>query len=261
MCTVPTVVRMPYFYCGVHYVNSNWRSLLTNSWTTSNWTITIYSPINKMYDTSDASDSWNCRCGEVGLREFKVWWFSLEGWHGKDMNWIRIYDVCFLWFVCTMKLLSIKQFCWPTKLSSNRLISSAPRQSTLLETFSWKTQFKPRKHISYKTYIYRHSKKFYTFPKAVCLSSLYLRWKITWISGNFEPYSPEIAYAKEPYATTCISRYSLSIALCYLYKDICISYLCVLLDCLDLHGMRESQTSQFQLKLANENNINNNRNK
>lgn len=80
------------------------------------------------------------------------------------MNWIRVYDVCFLWFVCTMKLLSIKQFCWPNKLSSNRVISSAPRQSALLETFSRKTQFKACKHISYKTYIYWHSKKFYRSP-------------------------------------------------------------------------------------------------
>lgn len=80
------------------------------------------------------------------------------------------------------------------------------------------------------------------------------------VSGNFEPYSPEIAYAKEPYATTCISRYSraLSLSLSLLLIQRYLSYLCVLLDCLDLHVMRESQTSQFQLKLANENNINNN---
>lgn len=47
------------------------------------------------------------------------------------------------------------------------------------------------------------------------------------VSGNFEPYSPEIAYAKEPYATTCISRYSLSLSLSTTYTKISILSVCI----------------------------------
>lgn len=47
------------------------------------------------------------------------------------------------------------------------------------------------------------------------------------VSGNFEPYSPEIAYAKEPYATTCISRYSLALSLSTTYTKIAILSVCI----------------------------------
>lgn len=176
------------------------------------------------------------------------------------MNWIRVYDVCFLWFVCTMKLLSIKQFCWPSKLSSNRLISSAPRQSALLETFSRKTQFKPSKY----TYIIENV-HLLTFQEVLQIppSINYLPFFVIFALKDYM----NIRQLWTIFARNCICQrtfcddmhfpvFSLYLSLLLIQRY--LSYLCALLDCLDLHVMRESQTSQFQLKLANENNINNN---